>query len=119
MKDIIYSRPCVMCGKTHEVELNSFEFDMWYDGGVLIQKAMPNEPAEVREFLISGICPKCQEKIFSTDDDFEEEEEFDENFDFSDFELEEEDLFKEITVEEQLEFMEFMTDLLEEICSEL
>lgn len=101
MKDIIISRPCVFCGKRHEVAIDSYEYGLWEDG-MRIQDAMPKESAEVREFLISGICPKCQSSLFDSEED--EEEEFDEDFDFSDFEPEEEDnflddLFEEMTYE--------------------
>ena len=68
MKDMTFERPCVFCGKTHSVDLMEYQFNLWREGE-LIQVAMPDVSVEDREFLISGICPKCQEDIFGVDDD--------------------------------------------------
>jgi hypothetical protein len=37
--------------------------------GVLIQNALPNVNEDQREFLISGICGKCFDKMFVEPDD--------------------------------------------------
>ena len=91
MKDMTFERPCVFCGKVHSVDLMEYEFNLWREG-TLIQEAMPDTSVEDREFLISGICPKCQEDIFGVDDDdFEDIPEIDDDFDFSEFEPFEDD----------------------------
>lgn len=88
MKDLMITRKCVFCGKPHSVEVDSYEYNLW-DNGALIQNAMPNEPAEVREFLISGICPTCQKECFDEFEDEEEEEDEEKEYmqiDFDDVE---------------------------------
>ena len=70
MKDIRIEKPCVFCGKVHAVEIYAYEWNRWEDG-LCIQDAMPEETAEVREFLISGICPACQTAIFGEDEEEE------------------------------------------------
>ena len=91
MKDMTFERPCVFCGKVHSIDLMEYEFNLWREG-TLIQEAMPDTSVEDREFLISGICPKCQEDIFGVnDDDFEDIPEIDDDFDFSEFEPFEDD----------------------------
>ena len=86
MKDMTFERPCVFCGKVHSVEVMEYEFRLWREGA-LIQEAMPDTSVEDREFLISGICPKCQKDIFGdNDDDFEDIPEIEDDFDFSEFE---------------------------------
>lgn len=72
MDMITVSATCPFCGRTTEVEVPFDGFVDWNEG-VSIQDAMPRISAEVREVLISGICPKCQAKIFSSDD-YEEED---------------------------------------------
>jgi hypothetical protein len=54
---------CIFCGKGNEVEVSTREYMDWQNGK-LIQNAMPNTSLEIREFLISGMCPSCQVKIF-------------------------------------------------------
>ena len=54
---------CPLCGADHEVEVNFEEYMAWQNGEC-IQYAMPNHSATEREQLITGMCPKCQVKIF-------------------------------------------------------
>lgn len=63
MKTITVKMNCVFCGRSHSVSAPSKGYHAW-QGGELIQRALPQLSATEREQLISGICPKCQEKIF-------------------------------------------------------
>lgn len=54
---------CPFCGDIHTVTVD-FEGYLAWQGGELIQRAMPELSATEREALISGICPKCQSEIF-------------------------------------------------------
>ena len=54
---------CPLCGEDHAVEVNLAQYEAWQNGE-LIQNAMPNLTPTEREQLISGLCPKCQAKIF-------------------------------------------------------
>lgn len=59
---------CPFCGSAHSVTAPEAGVRAW-QGGELIQHALPTlSPAE-REQLISRICPKCQEDIFGADDE--------------------------------------------------
>ena len=54
---------CPFCGEDHAVEVNLAQYDAWQNGE-LIQNAMPDLTPTEREELISGLCPKCQAKMF-------------------------------------------------------
>ena len=59
---------CVFCGKTHTVEVKEKDYRK-YLNGELVQKAFPYLNATQREQIISGICPKCQESIFGSEEE--------------------------------------------------
>ena len=61
-KAIELSNPCVMCSKEYSVHTTQDQYDDWRRG-VAIQMAIPNMHLSDREFLISRICPTCQEEI--------------------------------------------------------
>ena len=54
---------CPFCGTPHSVAVPSKGYRAWQEGE-LIQRALPQLSATEREQLISGMCPKCQKKIF-------------------------------------------------------
>ena len=54
---------CPFCGENHAVEVNLAQYEAWQNGE-LIQNAMPDLAPTEREQLISGLCPKCQAKMF-------------------------------------------------------
>lgn len=54
---------CAFCGEDHVVEVELKDYENW-ENGELAQKAFPYLTPAEREQLISGICPKCQAKIF-------------------------------------------------------
>ena len=54
---------CVFCGDDHAVEVELKDYERW-ENGELAQNAFPYLTPTEREQLISGICPKCQAKIF-------------------------------------------------------
>ena len=54
---------CPFCGAEHSVEVDSTQFEAWKNGE-LIQNVMPDLTPTEREQLISGLCPKCQAKVF-------------------------------------------------------
>lgn len=58
------------CGEVKQVVVSTLAYDAW-QGGVLIQRAMPGLSVDQRELLISGTCGECWERIFPA----EEEEE--------------------------------------------
>ena len=64
----VVTRPCLFCGRSHEVEVNDMDYLDWQDGE-LVQDAFPYLSASERELLVSGICPTCWDKMIKTDDD--------------------------------------------------
>jgi len=68
MANITINNTCPFCRKTHSVEVDYHSYISWQNG-TLIQRAMPELTPTEREQLISGICPKCQESIFGSDED--------------------------------------------------
>ena len=60
---VVIERDCPFCGKRCECGFPRDGYGKWVDGE-LIQKAMPTVPATSREWLISGICPECQDRMF-------------------------------------------------------
>lgn len=64
---IVIEKTCPFCDKRYEGSFPSEGYGKWM-GGELIQKAMPTVPATSREWLISGICPECQEKVFGEEE---------------------------------------------------
>ncbi len=61
----IFKGPCIMCTKEQTVEVRGIELYKFYENGARIQEALSNN-ADEREFLMSGICPKCWENTFSS-----------------------------------------------------
>ena len=59
---------CVVTGELLEVNVLAEEFDDWWLHGELIQKAMPNAPPAVREFLQSAVGPHGWQALFGQPD---------------------------------------------------
>ena len=57
---------CPFCGREYTVEVDASDLEK-YEDGALAQVAFPSPKysAEIREFIISGICPECQESVFA------------------------------------------------------
>lgn len=53
---------CPICSTGTSVLVNRNRYAAWEDGA-MIQSAMPELPAVLREALISGICPICWQKM--------------------------------------------------------
>ena len=61
--DVTIKTICPICGHTSQVTIPAEDYLKW-QFGELIQNAMPYLSPESREFLISGMCRDCQDKIF-------------------------------------------------------
>lgn len=48
--------PCIFTGEFYSVTVPAEQYDR-YVRGAYVQDAFPNQPADVREFIISGISP--------------------------------------------------------------
>lgn len=58
---------CVCCRAKKTYTLPAARVKAWNEG-MLIQDAFPELSADDREFLISGVCPECWNKIFNEED---------------------------------------------------
>ena len=54
---------CRECKKNFVISVVKNDYEDWRQG-LLIQKAFPYLSAEIRELLISKICPECWDKMF-------------------------------------------------------
>ena len=59
--------PCKKCKEVNEIQVDLEKFIAWQQGE-LIQNALPELDADQRELLISGICPKCWDEMFPSDE---------------------------------------------------
>ena len=60
---IVITCICPFCGQEEEVPVYAEDYADW-ENGKLIQDAFPYLSANQRELLISGICPKCWDRMF-------------------------------------------------------
>lgn len=60
---VLVNRICPFCGEKMALWVKEDELAAW-ERGVPVQKAFPDLSAEEREFIISGICENCWEKMF-------------------------------------------------------
>lgn len=62
----VLTRKCPFCGKEHSITVTQRSY---LDGmnllkkGALMQNAFPSWTPDEREFLMTGICPKCWEEM--------------------------------------------------------
>lgn len=59
---------CVNCGTKHTILVPTNGYKLWTSGQAKIQDALPMLSADERELLMSHICPRCFDKIFSEED---------------------------------------------------
>lgn len=55
---------CVSCKTKHTILVPTSGYKLWASGQAKIQDAMPQLSEDERELLMSGICPKCWDKLF-------------------------------------------------------
>lgn len=60
--------PCHFCKAPQSVTVNKTDLDKFRDGR-FAQDCFPDLSPSQREFLISGICDKCWDDMFSGDED--------------------------------------------------
>jgi hypothetical protein len=58
---------CRVCRQPQTMMVNKLGLRMWCDGEY-IQTALPNLSAGEREFLMSGTCDPCFDKLFKEED---------------------------------------------------
>lgn len=70
----IITPPCMVCGKTSEMEVDSLALHRWQTQGWLIQTAFPDMPAPEREQLKTGTHEMCWNQMFADEEDDEDDE---------------------------------------------
>jgi|tagenome__1003787_1003787.scaffolds.fasta_scaffold11569387_2 hypothetical protein len=65
---LVKTKPCPICGFTGVVEASEAGLERW-EGGALIQRALPELDAGTREQLMTGTHPHCWEQMFGEDDE--------------------------------------------------
>lgn len=69
MSELVKLTPlCPVCGTTVTLVVNAADYKAW-QGGVFAQAAFPYLSPELRETLISGICPPCWDEMFTDNED--------------------------------------------------
>ena len=70
---MLITKTSPISGKQHtmEIPVTQQQIDAW-ERGELIHKAMPEVPAELREFILSGITPEEWNDLFGRIDEEEE-----------------------------------------------
>jgi hypothetical protein len=59
---------CVECSKLVEFDVDEQGLADWH-AGILIQHALPELEAPLREMLITQLCPTCFDKLFAEEDE--------------------------------------------------
>lgn len=69
------SKKCPMCGKWSTLDLTEGEYRVYNKylirkayRSVAIQDMLPDFSATMREWVMTGYCPECQEKLFGNVD---------------------------------------------------
>lgn len=65
---MIITKTCTNCGRTFEIEITEDAYQQ-YLNGELIQYAMPDLGAGLRELFISGLCSDCWDRIFEGEEE--------------------------------------------------
>ena len=64
---------CPFCGHVSVVKVYAPDYIDWQNGN-LAQNCFPYLDASEREILISGLCFKCQNDVFGSDDEEDDED---------------------------------------------
>jgi len=73
MKKIAIEVHCPFCGHVSVVGVNEEDYLAW-GSGELAQNCFPYLDDSEREILISGLCFKCQNDVFGSDDEEDDED---------------------------------------------
>lgn len=65
---VVLTSTCPECGKQHFLGMTTADFRA-YAAERLADEVFPDEPADVRELLITGVCPECWDKLFPNDEE--------------------------------------------------
>lgn len=63
---VVINTTCPECGKQHFLGMTVNDFRA-YAAELLVDEVFPDESADVRELLITGVCQECLDKLFPKD----------------------------------------------------
>ena len=66
--EITIKTTCPLCEKTTEIIVDKEKYER-YQNGELIQNCFPEMKPEIREMLITGICPNCWNNFIPAEDE--------------------------------------------------
>jgi hypothetical protein len=64
IEKIDVAKTCRVCKEVKKLTVSKAGYENWKDG-IFIQEALPELSADDRELLISGVCGKCFDEMFS------------------------------------------------------
>ena len=68
MQTINVKTICPLCETEHLITVDKEQYER-YQKGELIQNCFPEMKPEIREMLITGICPECWDKYIDIEED--------------------------------------------------
>ncbi len=66
---VIIGKPCPECGKPHEVHATLEQYIRYMNREDLVQNIFPELSSVEREYLITGYCEECWNKMFGNSND--------------------------------------------------
>ena len=61
---IVTSPTCYVCKENNKIIVDKSKYESWDSGDLLIQEAFPFLGPDEREIFMTGIHPKCWDKMF-------------------------------------------------------
>lgn len=62
MASVLITKACPFCNRRYQNVFDADAYRKW-EQGMNVQDAFPDRSADDREFLITGICPECWDKM--------------------------------------------------------
>lgn len=62
MASVLIRKPCPFCGRVYQKLFDADAYRKWQNGAK-VQDCFPDRTADDREFLITGICPECWDRL--------------------------------------------------------
>lgn len=68
-ESVLVEVPCVFCGVTHTIELDSAAWKKYCRGQSYVQDLFPDLSPGLREMLISRVCEECFDKMWKSEEE--------------------------------------------------
>lgn len=65
--------------RTKDLDVTEGQMKRWLEGKELVQNVFPNLSADDREFIVTGITSEEWDEMFSEEDNYKDERNYDEN----------------------------------------